>query len=176
MDQGAEKVQKIVVIGAVALAILIVVVIGYSLYTKAKVAEGELANKESLDTQTKKETADANISLTGESKNTNNFNYDGLVQKKNDTSTTTNFEIVNETTPVDVPEESTPKEEAVPPEPNDTEQATVPEPKPAPVDDDQPLTPEEIQRIRQLPVDDSPSGNLQTSLEEESNGQYKARY
>lgn len=177
MDKGLESTQRIVIIVAIFLGISFVFAIGYSLYIKAKRAEGELANKIELDSQTKKETADANISLTGEARNSANFTYDGLVQKRDNTSTSTNFQIVDESVPVEIPEEEfVPEEEAVPPEPEEE----VLEPKitkPAPpVDDDQPLTAEEIQRIRQLPIDDSPSGNLQTSLEEESNGQYKARY
>jgi hypothetical protein len=176
MDSGADTVQKIVITGAIILALFIVLVIGYSLYTKAKVAEGELATKEALDSQTKKETQSAAVSLTGEAKNSSAFSYDGLVQKKQDQATTTDFSVVNEQTPVDVPqEEPTPTEESVPPEDNTPVVATKPVQKNY-VDNDRPLTQEEIIRIRQLPIDNSPSGNLQTSLEEESNGQYKARY
>ena len=181
MDSGAESTQRLVISLAIVLALVIVLIIGYSLYSKAKTAEGELANKIELDSQTKKANQDAKISLTGESKNSSNFSYDGLVQKKNNDATTTNFEIVNEQTPVEVPPEptSTPDEDAVPPEePIEDEGSTTPvtTTPPKPVDDDRPLTLEEIQAIRQLPVDNSPAGNLQTSLEEESQGQYKARY
>ncbi len=177
MDKGADLTQKIVIAGAVILALVIVLVIGYSLYTKAKVAEGELASKIALDGETTKKTADANISLTGEAKNALGFSYDGLVQKKTGTASTTEFDIVNEIAEVTVPEETVPEEEAVPPEENTDNVPVETTPTPTqPIDEDQPLTQEEIMRIRQLPIDDSPSGNLQTSLEEESNGQYKARY
>lgn len=177
MDSGAEYTQKIVIVSAVVLAIVIVIVIGYSLYTKAKRAEGELANKIALDSQTQKSTDSANISLTGEAKNSSTFSYDGLVQKKKEEATTTNFGIVDEKVPT---------EEAVPPEtttentaPTEEDLGTPPETNTntkVVVDDDQPLSQEEIMRIRQLPIDDSPSGQLQTALETESNGQYKARY
>ena len=46
MDKGADTTQRIIVTIAVILGILIVLTIGYSLYQKAKVAEGQLANKE----------------------------------------------------------------------------------------------------------------------------------
>jgi len=173
MDKGADTTQRIVVIIAVILGILMVLTIGYSLYQKAKKAEGELASKVALDNATKKASSQANVSLTGESQNSSNFNYDGLVQKRSEEeATTTNFEIVNETIPVEVPEEIVPIEEPEPAPP-----APKPKPKPVYVDDgDRPLTAEEIRAIRQLPVDDSPSGNLQNTLETDSNGQYRARY
>ncbi len=180
MDSGAQNTQRIVITIAVILGIIIVLIIGYSLYTKAKRAEGELANKVALDTQTKSDTEKVNVSLTGEAKNSSTFSYDGLVQKKdNANATTTNFGIVDEQVPVEPPQETTPKEEAVPPEENQIPQETTTLTEPAApvvVDNDQPLTQEEIMRIRQLPIDDSPSGQLQAALEEESNGQYKARY
>lgn len=184
MDKGADTTQKIVIAAAIILGIIIVFTIGYSLYTKAQRAEGELANKVALDEVTKKSKNQANVSLTGESQTKSNFTYDGLVQKRKDEpATTTNYEIVNETIPVDVPkEEVSPKEvpdKPVLPEENETPKEPTPPEKPkvvVPVDDDRPLTYEEIMRIRQLPVEDSPSGNLQTSLEDESKGQYKARY
>ncbi len=178
MDSGAENTQKIVIISAVALAIVIVSVIGYSLYTKAKRAEGELANKVALDSQTQKSAESANISLTGEAKNSATFSYDGLVQKKKEEATTTDFGIVNEKVPTEeaVPPE-VPTENSAPIEENNA--GTEPEANTntqAVTDEDQPLSQEEIIRIRQLPIDDSPSGQLQTALETESNGQYKARY
>ena len=106
MDHGADTTQKIVIGGAIFLGIVIVLTIGYSLYTKAKVAEGELANKLALDTATKKTTDVASVSLTGESKNKSGFTYDGLVQKRKDeVATTSNLEIVNENVPVEVPKE-----------------------------------------------------------------------
>lgn len=181
MDSGVDTTQRLVITLAVFLGLAIVLVIGYSLYTKAKIAEGELAKKEALDQQTKTTTSDASISLTGEAKNASKTTYDGLIQKGTDSnSSTTDFQIVNETATVTVPEETdvaTPTEEAVPPEDN-TPPAT-PAPvvkKPVVTNTDRPLTAAEIQAIRQLPIDNSPSGNLQTSLEEQSNGQYKARY
>ncbi len=175
MDSGVDTTQRVVIGVAVFLGILIVLVIGYSLYTKANRAEAELAAKEALDAQTKSNVSDASISLTGESKNTTNFSYDGLIQKKDDTETTTNFEIVDEATPIQ--EEIYPEEEAVPPEEEVYDPGVVTtKPKPVYVDSDQPLTAAEIEAIRRLPIDNSPSGNLQTSLEAESQGQYKARY
>jgi hypothetical protein len=175
MDKGADTTQKIVIFGAATLALVIVIVIGYSLYTKAKRAEGELANKVALDSQTQKQNSAANISLTGEAKNTSGVTYDGLVQRKTDSASTTAFEIVNEKTDVEVPKETEPLEEALPPEESQpiepvevTENSTD--------TGDRPLTDEEILRIRQLPVDDSPTGELQIVLEEESKGEYRARY
>jgi hypothetical protein len=120
------------------------------------------------------------VSLTGEAKNKTGFSYDGLVQRRPEgTGTTTNLEIVNETTPIDVPEEEPIEEfpEEIDEELEPVEPTPPKETTPAPVDDgDRPLTYEEILRIRQLPVDNSPTGNLQTALEEESQGEYKARY
>jgi hypothetical protein len=179
MDKGIDTTQRIVIVGSIILGLTIVLVIGYSLWNKAQIAQGELANKEALDAATKGKTTQASISLTGEAKNSSNFTYDGLVQKApTQPATTTNFDIVNETVPVAIP-----KEDPVPPEATDTA-PVEPEPLPvkkvrvyvAPVDEDQPLTAAEIRAIRQLPVDNSPSGNLQTSLEDQSSGQYKARY
>lgn len=179
MDAGADRTQKIVIAVAVILGIIIVLTIGYSLYTKAKIAEGELASKMALDAATKKTTEVAAVSLTGEAKNKTGFSYDGLVQRRPEGSaTTTNLEIVNETAPVDVPPEE-PAEEVPEEIIEDTEpsEPTPPaEPTPAVDEGDRPLTYEEILRIRQLPVDNSPTGNLQTALEEESQGEYKARY
>jgi hypothetical protein len=180
MDQGVATTQRIVIAVAVILGITIVFTIGYSLYKKAKLAESELANKVALDNATKKKNNQAGVSLTGESKNTSGFTYDGLVQKKNEEeATTTSFEVVNEKIPEEVP----PEIPAEIPEPEPIAAPTkaivkpVIKPKPALIyNEDRPLTAEEILRIRQLPVDNSPSGNLQTSLEEESQGQYKARY
>ncbi len=178
MDSGAETMQRMVITLAIIFALFIVLLIGYSLYTKAKRAEGELANKEALDAQIKKDTQAASVSLTGEAKNSSAFSYDGLVQKKKDEATTTDFSVVNETVPVDVPEENTPTDETVPKEENTPVEVELQPVTPVQTveDDDRPLTQEEIIRIRQLPIDNSPSGNLQTSLEEESGGQYKARY
>ena len=179
MDQGADTTQRIVIGAAIFLGIVIVITIGYSLWTKAKVAEGELATKLALDSATKKTTEVAGVSLTGEARNKSGFTYDGLIQnRKDEVATATNLEIVNETVPVDVP----PEEEKIPEEfDEDPVEPTPPVYEPevvqAPVDDgDRPLTYEEILRIRQLPIENSPSGNLQTALEEESNGEYKARY
>jgi hypothetical protein len=175
MDSGADFTQKLVIAVAIILGVSIVFLIGYSLYTKAKRAEGELANKVALDNQTQKKTQAANISLTGESKNTSSFTYDGLVQKDKSTTTENTFEIVNESVPVEVPEEEIiPEEEPVPPDENDFQEEIAP--KTEPVDEDRPLTEEEIRAIRELPIENSPAGNLQTALEEESDGQYKARY
>lgn len=178
MDSGVDRTQKIVITLAVLLALVIVFSIGYSLYVKAKRAEGELANKIELDNQIKNSDSKANISLTGEAKNSSNFTYDGLVRKDPSTTTDSTFEIVNEAEPIEVPEEEVvPDEEPVPPEEPEIPETKPVAPRPvAPVDDDRPLTAEEIRAIRSLPVDNSPSGNLQTTLEAESDGQYKARY
>jgi hypothetical protein len=155
MDKGADTTQKIVIAAAIILGIVIILTIGYSLYTKAKRAEGELANKVALENVTKKSTNQASVSLTGEAQTKSSFTYDGLVQKgPTDNASTTNYEVVNETVPVEVPKEEpvTPKETVeetidLPVEP------VVPPKKPVvakPVDDDMPLTYEEIMRIRQL--------------------------
>jgi cbb3-type cytochrome oxidase subunit 3 len=182
MDSGVDTTQRIVISVSVFLAIVIVAIIGYSLYVKAKRAEGQLSNRLELEQQTQRKAQQACISLTGEAKNTSNFTFDGLVQKKDDSvATPTDFGIVNEESPVDIPEETTAvdEEEPVPPE---EEPIVEPPPKkvvakkPVVVDEDRPLTAEEIRAIRQLPIDNSPSGNLQTTLEEESQGQYKAQY
>ena len=180
MDKGADTTQRIVIGAAIILGIVIVLTIGYSLYSKAKVAEGELAAKTALDAATKRTTEVAAVSLTGEAKNKSGFTYDGLVQRRSEEATTTNsLEIVNETVPVDIPRE---EPEVIEEEPVEVDETPV-EPKSpveisqTPFDDgDRPLTYEEILRIRQLPVENSPSGNLQTALESESNGEYKARY
>lgn len=176
MDKGADLTQRIVIIISVILGIIIVFAIGYSLYNKAKVAEGELAKKVALDNATKNATAEANISLTGEAKNSSQFTYDGLVQKgdNQDTSTTSDFQIVNETIPVEVPQEEPVVIDATPTKPVVIKKPVVK--KKVVVDEDRPLTQAEIEAIRKLPIDNSPSGILQNSLEIDSNGQYKARY
>jgi hypothetical protein len=115
MDQGVATTQRLVIAVAVILGIAIVFTIGYSLYKTAKIAEGELANKIALENATKKKDNQAGVSLTGESKNTSGFTYDGLVQKKNDEeATTTNFEVVDEKVPEEVPPEVLPPEEPEP--------------------------------------------------------------
>ena len=73
MDQGADTTQRIVIGAAIFLGIVIVITIGYSLWTKAKVAEGELATKLALDSATKKTTEVAGVSLTGEARNKSGF-------------------------------------------------------------------------------------------------------
>lgn len=187
MDSGADTTQRLVISGAIFLGIAVVLIVGYSLYTKAKHAEGELANKNQLDSQLQRNTDKAQISLTGEASNSASFSYDGLVQKnKNDSASSSDFSIVNEDASVTVPEEKepTPEEDAIPPEEDLTEDDTPKEetnpapvtPRPVASSDDRPLTLEEIQAIRQLPIDNSPTGQLQMSLEQQSNGQYKARY
>lgn len=173
MDKGADTTQRIVVLVAIILGIIIVFVIGYSLYQKAVKAEGELANKVALDAVTKKKGAQAGVSLTGESQNSSQFTYDGLIQKKSEeVASTTQFEIVNETEPVEVPVEEPAPPEIVAP----VAKPVVKKKAPVYVDEDRPLTAEEIRAIRQLPVDSSPSGKLQNTLEVDSNGQYKAQY
>lgn len=178
MDKGADTTQRIIVTIAVILGILIVLTIGYSLYQKAKVAEGQLANKEALDASVNKNKTQTNITLTGEAKNSSNFNYDGLIQKgTNEETASTSFEVVNEVIEKEPVVETTPIIEPEP-EPTPVPTKTVVTPKPAVTtyDDDRPLTEAEIRAIRQLPVDNSPSGKLQNALEEYSNGQYKANY
>lgn len=173
MDNGAKTTERLVIISAIILGIVIVFVIGYSLYVRATRAEGELANKVELERITKSDNKSASISLTGESGRESNFTYDGLIQRRQEEATTTNFDIVDEKTPVEVPVE--PVEEPLPPEVEIVEQATSTVPITT-NDDDRALTEEEIRAIRQLPLDDSPSADLQTTLEKESEGQYKARY
>ena len=54
MDSGVLNTQKIVVTAAVLIGLLILLIIGYSLYKKATVAQDELAKKVALDQVTKK--------------------------------------------------------------------------------------------------------------------------
>lgn len=183
MDKGAETTQRIVIAAAIILGIIIVSIIGYSLYNKAKIAEGELANKIALDRSTKKTTEVAGISLTNEAKNRSGFDYDGLIQKSRETATTSsNLEIVNETTPIEAPKEVVEEEEfteiidLTPTEPVEPTPPTSNNLLPLVDNNDRPLTREEILRIRRLPVENSPAGNLQNILEVESKGEYTARY
>jgi hypothetical protein len=176
MDQGVERTQKIVIIVAVLLGLLILMTIGYSLWNRANIAKGELARKEALDKVTKKKGDQAAVSLTGEA-NRNGFSFDNLTNNKsNDVSTNTDYGIVNETIPVEVPVEI-PQEEPAQPDPTPVKKAVIRKKVYRPyVSPDRPLTPEEIQRIRQQSIDNSPSGNLQTQLETETKGEYKAQY
>lgn len=166
MDQSAQSTQRIVIISAIILGILVVASVGYALWAKAKAAEGELALQNELAAKTKKDENQANVTLTDESQ-TNGFNYEDLIQKNVTPQIATDtFAVVNEL-----------EEIVVPPEP-----VATPTPIKKPVikkvyyNTDRPLTAEEIRRIRMLPVDSSPAGTLQTTLETQSEGEYRARY
>ncbi len=195
MDSGVANTQKIVIAVAIIIGFLILVIIGYSLYRKAGIAEEELAKKVALDNVTKKTGDRTAISLTGESKNTSQFTYDNLTQKNNNDSTSTEkMQVVNETITV-VASDTLPVQEDIQTPANEdptpivtTPPQTKPIVKPTsvpkttyrpvyqPVDSDLPLTAAQIRAIRSLPIDSSPSGVLQTQLEAQSGGEYKAQY
>jgi hypothetical protein len=173
MDSNANGTQKIVITIAILLGLLILLLVGYSLWSKAKSAEAELARKEQLDAITKKREAETSISLTDTSQTDSNFTFDSLTEGENRNqnidngqvfgilSTTTDEEaLVSTKTPVKAP----------------VKKPFVPAKKPVYTNSDRPLTAEEIRRIRQLPIDTSATGNLQNKLEVDSNGQYKAQY
>jgi hypothetical protein len=167
MDQSAQNTQRFVIIAAIILALLVVFSVGYALWRKAKIAEGELALQAQLAEKTKKEEEAGNVSLTDESL-LNGFNYEDLLQKDiTPTIATETFAIVNEE-----------EEIVVPPEPVATPTPVVRKPvvKKVYYNTDRPLTAEEIRRIRMLPVDTSPAGTLQNTLETQSEGEYRARY
>jgi hypothetical protein len=168
MDQSAQNTQRYVIWGAILIGLAVVFSVGYALWQKAKVAEGELALKEELEARTKKLENESNVSLTDESQ-TNGFKYEDLIIKDLTPSIATEtFAIVNEE-----------EEIIIPPEPVAT---ATPTKKPVIikkrvyVNTDRPLTAEEIRRIRMLPLDASPAGTLQNTLETQSEGEYRARY
>jgi hypothetical protein len=168
MDQSAQNTQRYVIWGAIVIGLLVVFSVGYALWQKAKAAEGELALKAELEARVKKQENEANVSLTDESQ-TNGFNYEDLILKDITPSIATEtFAIVNEE-----------EEVIIPPEPIATATPVVvkkPVVKKVYYNTDRPLTAEEIRRIRMLPVDQSPAGTLQNTLETQSEGEYRARY
>ncbi len=168
MDQSAQNTQKYVIWGAIIIGLLVVFSVGYALWKKAKAAEGELALKAELEARTKKQANESNVSLTDESQ-TNGFKYEDLIVKDlTPTIATETFAIVNEETPVEIVPE--PVATATP-----IVKKYIPKKK-VYVNTDRPLTAEEIRRIRMLPLDSSPAGTLQTTLETQSEGEYRARY
>jgi len=173
MDKGTSGTQKVVIVISIILGIFIVATIGYSLYQRAKIAEANLANKEALERETRFREDATGVSITGEAKNTSLFNYDRLLQQQleENTAPTDEFGVSNETIFDEEP--------IVPIEEPEPEPVVAPKPAPNPnvyYDQDRPLTAEEIRRIRQLPVDESPTGYMQNALEEYTNGEYKAQY
>ena len=181
MDSGVLNTQKIVVTAAVLIGLLILLIIGYSLYKKATVAQDELAKKVALDQVTKKSGDKASVSLTGESKNTSLFSFDNLTQKNStDSSKDNSIQVVNETVPPNATDTLPAQEDIPTPANEDPTPIVTVRPKPRyiakPVDYDRPLTAAEIRAIRSLPIDSSPSGVLQTKLEADSGGEYRARY
>ncbi len=168
MDQNVGKTQKLVILMSVLIGLLIVLLVGYSLWQKAKAAEIALAQKEALDAITKKQEADANVSVTGAANETSNFSFENLTNQNGgntvDSGKDPEFGVIST---------STPEEEVV------VATKTIKKytaPKKVYYNTDRPLTAEEIRRIRQLPIDGSATGNLQNKLELDTNGQYKAQY
>jgi flagellar basal body-associated protein FliL len=178
MDANVSSTQKIVIIIAVLLGILILLLVGYSLYSKAKTAEGNLARQQELDALSQQQTSQSNISITGEAQNSSGVTFENLTnQGENNTqnvsngqtfgivSTSTDEEVAATTTATTTPVKTTTVKTTT----------TVKKPTTTYYNSDRPLTAEEIRRIRQLPIDTSATGNLQNQLEIQSQGQYKAQ-
>ncbi len=184
MDSGVQNTQRIVVTVSILIGLLILTIIGYSLYRKANIAQGELAKKIALDNVTKKIGDQAAVSLTGEAKNTSLFSFDNLTQKNNNTATATDTstQVVNEAVTATSTSTLPPQEDIQTPVSEDPTSIVTPKPKtvykPRRVyaDTDLPLTAAQIRAIRALPIDSSPSGVLQNQLEIQSGGEYKAQY
>ena len=140
-----------------------------------------MAKKVALDQVTKKSGDQTSVSLTGEAKNTSLFSFDNLTQKGSSQSATdTGIQVVNETTPTNATDTLPSQEDMPTPANEDPTSVVTVRPKPRyiakPVDYDRPLTAAEIRAIRSLPIDSSPSGVLQTKLEADTGGEYRARY
>lgn len=176
MDANVSATQKIVIIIAILLGLLVLLLVGYSLYNKAKVAEGKLAREQELAALSKKQTSDASVSITGEAQNSSNVTFESLTnQGENNTQNVNNgqtFGVVSTTTD----EEATTTATTTPTKTTTTKTYTTTKKTTTTYyNSDRPLTAEEIRRIRQLPIDTSATGNLQNQLELESQGQYKAQ-
>lgn len=174
MDANVSSTQKIVIIVAILLGLLVLLLVGYSLYSKAKVAEGNLARQQELEALSKKQTTDASVSITGEAQNSSGVTFESLTsQGDNNTQNINNgqtFGVVSTTTD----EEST-TTTATPTKTTTVKKTYTAKKTTTYYNTDRPLTAEEIRRIRQLPIDTSATGNLQNQLETESQGQYKAQ-
>lgn len=177
MDANVSSTQKIVIIIAILLGVLILLLVGYSLYSKAKAAEANLARQQELAALSQKQTSQANVSITGEAQNSSGVTFESLTnQGENNTQNVNSgqtFGIVSTTTD----EEPATTTVATPTKTTTTTKTntTVKRPTTTYYNSDRPLTAEEIRRIRQLPIDTSATGNLQNQLEIESQGQYKAQ-
>jgi type II secretory pathway pseudopilin PulG len=171
MDQGVGTTQKIVITIAIILGILVILLVGYSLWNKAKEAEAQLAQKEALDAQLKQQQSDASVSITNEANNANGFTFESFTDNNPntiDTATDTEFAVLATTTIEEEPvaTKTTPV----------VKKKAVVQKKYYSYPTDRPLTAEEIRRIRMLPIDTSATGNLQNKLQTETEGQYQAQY
>jgi hypothetical protein len=177
MDANVSATQRIVITIAILFGILVLLLVGYSLWNKAKTAEGELARKQELEALTQKQTSDASVSITGEAQNSSNVTFENLTnQGENNTQNVNSgqtFGIVSTST-----EDDATTTVATTTKPTTTTKVTTVKQTTTTstyYNYDRPLTAEEIRRIRQLPIDTSATGNLQNRLEIESQGQYKAQ-
>jgi hypothetical protein len=171
MDSNVNNTQKIIITIAILLGILILTLVGYSLYSRAQTAQGELARKEQLDALTKRREQETAVTLTNEAQNNPNT-FENFTQGENTNRNVDNgqvFGVVSPTTDEEVAAVATktPVKSLV---------KKYVAPRKVYTNSDRPLTAEEIRRIRQLPIDTSATGNLQNKLELDSNGQYKAQY
>jgi hypothetical protein len=174
MDQNVSATQKIVIIISIILGFLVVFLVGISLWNKAKLAENELAQKEALDAEMKKQQTQANVSITNEANNTSGFTFESLTEQ--DANLIANENSNNE---FQVLATTTSEEEIV--TTTNTKPVSKPKTTTTPAkkvyyNTDRPLTAEEIRRIRMLPIGNSATGNLQNKLETETSGQYQAQY
>ena len=174
MDQGVGTTQKIVITIAILLGLLLVMLVGYSLWQRAKAAESELAQKQALDAVAQKAETSASVSITNEANNPSNFSFESLTNNSNnlvDTGTdNTEFAVLATTTPDEETIVATKTITTV------KKPVTTVKKKTVYYNYDRPLTAEEIRKIRMLPIDGSATGQLQNKLETETNGQYKAQY
>lgn len=177
MDANVSATQRIVITIAILFGILVLLLVGYSLWNKAKTAEGELARQKELEALTQKQTSDASVSITGEAQNSSNVTFENLTnQGENNTQNVNSgqtFGIVSTST-----EDEATTTVATTTKPTTTTKVTTVKKTTTTntyYNYDRPLTAEEIRRIRQLPIDTSATGNLQNRLELESQGQYKAQ-
>jgi hypothetical protein len=171
MDSNANGTQKIVITIAILLGLLILLFVGYSLWSKAKAAELQLARKEQLDALTKKREAEAAINITDTAQTDSGFTFEKLTEGKNVDEKIDNGQVFGVLTNETEGDTKTATKTIV-------KKPTYTKPiysKPY-VNSDKPLTAEEIKRIRQLPIDTSATGKLQNQLEVDSKGQYKAQY
>lgn len=174
MDQGVGTTQKIVITIAILLGLLLVMLVGYSLWQRAQAAEAELAQKQALDAVAQKAETTANVSITNEANNPSNFSFESLTNNGNslveNSASDTEFTVLATTTVDEEPVVATKTTTVV------KKPVTTVKKKTIYYNYDRPLTAEEIRRIRMLPIDGSATGQLQNKLETETNGQYQAQY